>query len=172
MPAFSNYTVCENAQNAVTEEYIYSGETTVTRYYGRNMPFVFPIMVGVEFLFVLFLACPELMEEDTGGFLTLLGLFHNFLGCVVGYDYWQRHRSRQVVLTHVQRVVPRLGDTTQSGRDEQYSLRFPVVVDGRQTEGSTEPVFHTGGGALGLRNFVGTAQNAGYDPERRCWVII
>ena len=99
-------------------------------------------------------------------------LVHIWMGAIGAREFWQCHRSKQVVLRHVQKVVPVRGDMKRPGRVNMYRVHFPVVVDGQQQEGKTEFIFTEGCESLQLAKYVGIPRNAGYDEEKGYWVII
>ena len=173
MPAFSNFTVYEEMYNDAPQEYIYSGENTMTKYHGTGLPFLFALTGGACALFVALLLRPEFRTGNRALVLVYLFVLQAFLAASAGLQLARRYHYRHVTLRHVQGVMPQVVETEQEGRELKYSLHFPVVVDGQVFEGRTEKIFNDDiSDDLSYRDFVGTAQNAGFDPERRCWVII
>ena len=185
MLAFSSCTVYEEMYNAAPQaegdefaagampEFFYSGENTMTKYHGTGLPFLFALTGGVSALFVGLALKPEFREGNRALVLVYLFSLLAFLAASAGLQLARRHHYRHVTLRFVQAVVPQVVEAEQEGRMLKYSLHFPVVVDGQVFEGRTEKIFNDDiSDDLSYRDYVGTAQNAGYDPERRCWVII
>lgn len=156
-----------------TQEWTYTGPTTMTKYHKHSLPGLFAVMAFFEVVLALSLLISKgsvrRAMTNSGGKILFFVLFHAFLSVFAAREFWLFHRSKQVVLKHVQRVVPKLGDLERSeAGTTSFNLHFPVVVNGRVQEGKTDFIFDT----KNYVDYVDIPQNAGYDEKKGYWVII
>lgn len=156
-----------------TGEWTYTGPTTMTKYHKHSLPGLFAVMAFFEVVLALSLLISKgsvrRAMTSSGGKILFFVLFHAFLSVFAAREFWLFHRSKQVVLKHVQRVVPKLGDLERSeAGTTSFNLHFPVVVNGRMQEGKTDFIFDT----KNYVDYVDIPQNAGYDEKKGYWVII
>ena len=156
-----------------TGEWTYTGPTTMTKYHKHSLPGLFAVMAFFEVVLALSLLISKgsvrRAMTSSGGKILFFVLFHAFLSVFAAREVWLFHRSKQVVLKHVQRVVPKLGDLERSeAGTTSFNLHFPVVVNGRMQEGKTDFIFDT----KNYVDYVDIPQNAGYDEKKGYWVII
>ena len=156
-----------------TGEWTYTGPTTMTKYHKHSLPGLFAVMAFFEVVLALSLLISKgsvrRAMTSSGGKILFFVLFHAFMSVFAAREFWLFHRSKQVVLKHVQRVVPKLGDLERSeAGTTSFNLHFPVVVNGRMQEGKTDFIFDT----KNYVDYVDIPQNAGYDEKKGYWVII
>ena len=156
-----------------TGEWTYTGPTTMTKYHKHSLPGLFAVMAFFEVVLALSLLISKgsvrRAMTSSGGKILFFVLFHAFLSVFAAREFWLFHRSKQVVLKHVQRVVPKLGDLERSeAGTTSFNLHFPVVVNGQMQEGKTDFIFDT----KNYVDYVDIPQNAGYDEKKGYWVII
>ena len=156
-----------------TGEWTYTGPTTMTKYHKHSLPGLFAVMAFFEVVLALSLLISKgsvrRAMTSSGGKILFFVLFHAFLSVFAAREFWLFHRSKQVVLKHVQRVVPKLGDLARSeAGTTSFNLHFSVVVNGRMQEGKTDFIFDT----KNYVDYVDIPQNAGYDEKKGYWVII
>ena len=156
-----------------TGEWTYTGPTTMTKYHKHSLPGLFAVMAFFEVVLALSLLISKgsvrRAMTSSGGKILFFVLFHAFLSVFAAREFWLFHRSKQVVLKHVQRVVPKLGDLERSeAGTTSFNLHFSVVVNGRMQEGKTDFIFDT----KNYVDYVDIPQNAGYDEKKGYWVII
>ncbi len=86
-----------------------------------------------------------------------------FVGIMI-FDLIQYIHYRNVELTDVQFVVPKIAESTARG---EHSLGFTVVQDGVTQEVTTHMIFRGD-----VADYLDKQQEVGYDPIRGRWVII
>ncbi|MBO4788409.1 MAG: hypothetical protein J5531_05860 [Lachnospiraceae bacterium] len=145
----------------VTGSITYQGRNTVTEYFKRMIPYGGMLNLAMAIPFA---------TAFVWGFRDVKVLVALAMPLCISVAYTvylvvQYNHYKNVVLTDVQTVVPRIGRGART-----FPLEIEVTRDGETTTERTHEIFD--GCFLELSTYTNTPQRAGYDEKRGRWVII
>ena len=158
----------DNNTSSTEEVTTYRGSNTMSRVFLLPMALVLSFASMWVLSLVVFIigavTNPRWLSTDGYGILLLVSIIV-FGGAVY---YWREYRHYStVVLTNVQTVIPKLGET---GVTRAYRLEITVTINGEERTEYTHQIFDSNG--LPLIKYVDKPHKAGYDPIRGRWIII
>ena len=140
---------------------VYRGSNTVSEHY--RVSFIGFLIMGVVLGGITVMAILESSKDPSTKLGAAFLIISMFVGIVI-FDLIQYIHYRNVELTDVQFVVPKIAESTARG---EHSLGFTVVQDGVTQEVTTHMIFRGD-----VANYLDKQQEVGYDPIRGRWVII
>lgn len=140
---------------------VYRGSNTVSEHY--RVSFIGFLIIGVVLGGITVMAILESSKDPSTKLGAAFLIISMFVGLMI-FDLIQYIHYRNVELTDVQFVVPKIAGSTAGG---VHSLGFTVVQDGVTQEVTTHMIFRGD-----VADYLDKQQEVGYDPIRGRWVII
>ena len=140
---------------------VYRGSNTVSEHYrGSFIGFLIMCVVFGGFIVLAILKSGETLTDNLKYVILVVLVF----GIPAVFDLIQYIHYRNVELTDVQFVVPKIAGSTARG---EHWLTFNVIQNGVTQEVTTHIIFRGD-----VVDYVDKQQEVGYDPIRGRWVII